>query len=86
LRQVSVDGRLICIACTEQGEVYAIDDRCSHEQTSLSGGDLIGTEVECPAHGSRFHVLTGEVTGAPADQPLATFPVVVDGDDVLVEL
>jgi nitrite reductase/ring-hydroxylating ferredoxin subunit len=31
-------------------------------------------------------VLTGEVTGAPADQPLATFPVVVDGDDVLVEL
>lgn len=86
LRQVAVNGRSICIACTEAGDVYAIDDICSHEQESLSAGTLVGTQVLCAAHGSRFDVRTGQVIEWPAERPVDAFPIVIEGDDVLIEV
>jgi 3-phenylpropionate/trans-cinnamate dioxygenase ferredoxin subunit len=86
LRQVTVEGRFLCVACTEVGEVYAIDDICSHEQEFLSRGTLIGTQVQCVAHGSRFDVRTGDVMESPAERSIESFAVVIDGDDVLVEV
>ncbi len=76
----------ICLARLAGGEVYAISDVCSHEQVELSDGDLQGTEVECPAHSSRFNVLTGDADGFPAEKPVPTYPVTVDGDDIYVEV
>lgn len=76
----------ICLARLASGEVYAISDVCSHEEVELSDGDLQGTEVECPAHSSRFSVLTGEADGFPAEKPVPTYPVTLDGDDIYVDI
>jgi 3-phenylpropionate/trans-cinnamate dioxygenase ferredoxin subunit len=57
------------------GALYAIEDTCTHDGGDLAGGDVIGFEVECPRHGARFDVRSGEVTRAPAYEPIASFPV-----------
>ena len=86
LRRCAVAGTVICLAHTEDGKFYAVADQCSHEDYSLSEGDLIDGEVECPQHGSRFDLVTGEPHALPATAPIATYPVTVEGGDVFVEL
>jgi 3-phenylpropionate/trans-cinnamate dioxygenase ferredoxin subunit len=76
----------IAVVRTEDGEIYAIDDTCSHADVSLSEGDVVGCEIECWAHGSRFDVRTGEPDELPAMTPIRTYPVRVDGGDVLVDI
>jgi 3-phenylpropionate/trans-cinnamate dioxygenase ferredoxin component len=74
------------IVRSEDGDVYAIDDTCSHADYSLSEGDVWGDEceIECPKHGSTFSLLTGEPQTLPATRPVAVYEVVVEGDDVKV--
>jgi 3-phenylpropionate/trans-cinnamate dioxygenase ferredoxin subunit len=83
--RVVLDGKPICIARSE-GEVYAISDICSHADVALSEGDVEGGKIECWLHGSLFDLRTGEPTGLPATRPVATYPVTVEGDDVLVKM
>jgi 3-phenylpropionate/trans-cinnamate dioxygenase ferredoxin subunit len=83
--RVDLDGKPICIA-RSQGEVFAVSDICSHADVSLSEGDVEDGTVECWLHGSRFDLRTGAPTGLPATKPVATYPVTVEGDDVLVKL
>ena len=66
------------------GEVYALHDMCSHEDVALSQGEVYDHTVECWLHGSCFDVRTGKPTGLPATEPVATYPVKIDGDDVYV--
>lgn len=86
LLQVTAGDVPICLARLASGEVYAISDVCSHEEVELSDGDLQGTEVECPAHSSRFSVLTGQADGFPAEKPVPTYPVTLDGGDIFVDI
>jgi 3-phenylpropionate/trans-cinnamate dioxygenase ferredoxin subunit len=86
LKRVVVDGVPICLARIGTGEVFAISDVCSHEEVELSDGELDGEDVECPAHGSRFNVRTGEVSGLPADEPVATYGVTVTDGEIFLEL
>jgi 3-phenylpropionate/trans-cinnamate dioxygenase ferredoxin subunit len=86
MRKVVVDGQVICLAHAEDGNYYAIADTCTHEEYSLSEGELWSLDVECPAHGSRFNLQSGQVTGLPAVIPARTYPVTVEGDDVFVEI
>jgi 3-phenylpropionate/trans-cinnamate dioxygenase ferredoxin subunit len=72
--------------CNVDGRLYAIDDACSHDFGSLDQGELEGYEIECPRHGARFDVRTGEVTEEPAVLPIDTFKVRVEGADIEVEL
>ncbi|MDQ1382230.1 MAG: 3-phenylpropionate/trans-cinnamate dioxygenase ferredoxin component [Actinomycetota bacterium] len=69
-------------------DFYAVGDRCSHADYSLSEGDVWQDEleIECPKHGSTFSLLTGEPQTLPATQPVPTYAVQVDGDDVCVVL
>jgi 3-phenylpropionate/trans-cinnamate dioxygenase ferredoxin subunit len=83
--RVTLDGKPICIA-RSQGEVFAISDICSHADVSLSEGDVEDGTIECWLHGSRFDLRTGMPTGLPATRPVATYPVTVEGDDVLVKM
>jgi len=83
--RVMLDGKPICIARSE-GEVYAISDICSHADVALSEGDVEGGKIECWLHGSLFDLRTGEPSGLPATKPVATYPVTVEGDDVLVKM
>jgi 3-phenylpropionate/trans-cinnamate dioxygenase ferredoxin subunit len=64
---------------------YAVDDECSHAAIPLSEGDIEGCEIECWLHGSRFDLRTGKPSGPPATEPVAVYPVKVEGDDVLVD-
>ena len=76
----------ICLAHAEDGNFYAIDDVCTHENFLLSGGELEGFDVECPQHGSKFNVKTGRVTGLPAVMPTKVYPVTVEGEEVYVDV
>lgn len=83
--RVELEGIPICLA-RSGGEVFAISDLCSHADVSLAEGDIEDGEVECWLHGSRFNLRTGQPSGLPAIKPVATYPVTVEGDDVLVKL
>jgi 3-phenylpropionate/trans-cinnamate dioxygenase ferredoxin subunit len=86
LKAVRVDETEICLAHAEDGNFYAINDVCTHENFLLSMGELFDLDVECPQHGSRFNLLTGKVTGLPAVIPTKVYPVTVEGSDVFVEV
>ncbi|TWP37182.1 non-heme iron oxygenase ferredoxin subunit [Leekyejoonella antrihumi] len=79
-----INGKRVCIARDSAGDVHAIDDTCSHANVSLSEGDIDGHTIECWLHGSRFDLRSGEPTGLPATEPVAVYPVKIDGDDVYV--
>lgn len=66
--------------------VYAISDICTHEETFLTEGEFEPDvlEVECPLHGSRFNVVTGDVRILPAIKPVATYKVKIEGGLVSV--
>jgi nitrite reductase/ring-hydroxylating ferredoxin subunit len=68
------------------GSFYALDNVCPHQGGPLGEGMLTGDIVTCPWHGATFDVRTGAVTGPPAQQGVATFPVTVEGDEVFVEV
>ena len=86
LKPVMAEGVEICLAHAEDGNFYAIGDVCTHENFLLSGGELLGMDVECPQHGSRFNLETGKVTGLPAVVPATTYPVTVENGDVYVDV
>ena len=68
------------------GTYYAIGDVCTHAGGPLSEGELDGEEVECPWHGSRFNVRTGEVLTPPAPREVECYTVKVEGEDILISL
>ena len=72
-----------------EGQLYALEDRCSHADVPLSEGDveLFGgaPTIECFLHGSCFDLRTGEPTNLPATEPVDVYPVRVEGEDVLVD-
>ena len=83
--RVELAGRPVCLA-RSGGEVFAISDVCSHADVALSEGDVEDGKIECWLHGSLFDLRTGKPTGLPATRPVPTFPVTVEGDDVLVQM
>ena len=77
------NGEEVCVVNVD-GRYYAINNICTHEGGPLADGKLEGYEVECPWHGSKFDVRTGEVTNPPASEPEPTYEVKVDGNNILV--
>jgi 3-phenylpropionate/trans-cinnamate dioxygenase ferredoxin subunit len=74
------------VLCNVEGEIYAIANVCTHDDGPLGEGYLIGEEIECPRHGARFNVKTGQVTVLPAIVPVPTFEVKIEGDTVFVDV
>jgi 3-phenylpropionate/trans-cinnamate dioxygenase ferredoxin subunit len=68
------------------GAFFAISDVCTHAEASLSEGRVDGETVECPLHGACFDLRTGEALTPPAIEPVQTFAVVLQDDEVYVEL
>ncbi|MGB5644570.1 MAG: non-heme iron oxygenase ferredoxin subunit [Gammaproteobacteria bacterium] len=68
------------------GKVFAVEDSCSHEDAALSKGSLHGECIKCPLHGSRFDLNNGAALDEPAEDPIKTYPVQVEGDDIRVML
>lgn len=81
--RVDVAGERIAVF-RDGGRYYAIGDRCSHAEASLSEGEVFDGEVECPRHGAIFDLATGAAKALPATRPVPTFPVRVR--DGVIEL
>ena len=67
------------------GKFYATQDDCTHEGGPLNEGDLDGVQITCPLHGSCFDVTNGKVLCGPADEPVKTYRVVIEGEIGRVE-
>ena len=85
LRRVEADGRAVCVGRLGESWV-AFDDTCTHEECSLSEGELEGAVIVCPCHGSEFDVRTGDVLTPPALEPLPIYEAREDGGALLVRL
>lgn len=81
----SVGGHDIAIFRVD-GELYALDDHCSHGDASLSEGWVEGGCVECPLHQARFNLRTGEAESGPAWEPVRSYKLRIDRADVFVEI
>ncbi len=80
--KIAWDGDIAIAVFNIDGDLYAVEDVCTHDGGELAGGDIHGFEVECPRHGARFDLRTGVATRAPAYEPIATFPVKVENAQV----
>lgn len=78
---VEIDGLPIIIYRIEN-QYYALEDVCSHDDSPLGEGKLMGFCIICPRHGARFDVRTGEVQSLPATQNVASFPVRIVGNNI----
>jgi len=79
-RPFTVADEPLLLCRTDEGEVYAIEDCCSHDDAPLAGGELDGRQIVCPRHGARFDVTSGAVLKMPAPVAIAVFPVRLTDD------
>ncbi len=84
--RVKVGDLAIAIVRTKAGDIKAIDDKCSHGEISLSEGFVDGDTIECWAHGAKFSLATGEALTLPAFEPVATYEVIIDNDEIYLEI
>jgi 3-phenylpropionate/trans-cinnamate dioxygenase ferredoxin subunit len=68
------------------GDIYALEDQCSHQDLPISDGDLDGSDVLCIHHGARFDACTGRNKGLPAVRPVKSFSVDVREDGIYIEV
>jgi nitrite reductase/ring-hydroxylating ferredoxin subunit len=85
LAAFAVGGNRIAIARVG-GAFYAFGDTCTHQGCSLAEGDMEGTTVTCPCHGSQFEVTTGDVLRGPAREPVRSYPVRLESGMLRVEV
>jgi len=79
-----VDGlAVVIVRCGD--ELYAVEDRCTHDGEPLEGAEVQDCQIVCPRHGSHFCLRTGEALTPPAYEPLRTYRVRQQNGRVLVE-
>lgn len=77
------------VLCNIGGEYFAVNDVCSHDDGELVSGQgqlVDNCQIECPRHGARFDVRTGEAKKMPAVAPIKTYVVVDNGDELEIEV
>jgi 3-phenylpropionate/trans-cinnamate dioxygenase ferredoxin subunit len=82
---VKVGDHAIAIARTKNGDVKAIDDKCSHGEISLSEGFVDNETIECWAHGAKFSLETGQPLSLPAYEPVAVYDVFIENGVIFLE-
>ena len=82
--KVAVERQAYLIANVD-GQYYAVEDNCSHEDYPLSYGCLDGDRIKCSLHGSRFSLVTGAPLDEPADTPIRTYRCVVSAGQVWID-
>ncbi|GAC1353256.1 MAG: Rieske 2Fe-2S domain-containing protein [Polyangiales bacterium] len=84
-KRVDIDGVAVLL-CHVAGEIYAIEDVCSHDGGALDQGELEECRIMCPRHGAYFDVRTGVALTLPAILPLPTYQVRIEGDAIFVDV
>jgi 3-phenylpropionate/trans-cinnamate dioxygenase ferredoxin component len=79
----AVEGHDIAVA-NVAGKFYAFADVCTHDNGPVAEGELDGCVIECPRHGARFDITTGQVLSMPAVVPLPIYDLQVVGDEIRV--
>ena len=79
-------GRTFAVYRSPGGEFFATDGYCTHEQTHLADGVVIGDVVECPKHNGRFDYRTGRALGAPVLVDLVAYPVRIENGSVYLDI
>jgi len=82
---VEVDDQLVVVLHVG-GELFAIDDVCTHDGGPLGEGELEDHMIACPRHGAKFDVRTGAALTMPATRPTKVHEVKVEGDEIFVKL
>jgi 3-phenylpropionate/trans-cinnamate dioxygenase ferredoxin subunit len=82
--RVKIGDDAIAIIRTKADKVYALDDKCSHGEISLSEGFV--DNIECWAHGAKFSLETGDALTLPAYEPVAKYEVIIDNGDIFLEI
>ena len=85
MQVVELDGVEVVVVRTAEG-VFAVDNLCSHAAEPLCNGRLKGNRLFCPLHGAAFDVRDGAALSRPAQKPLTSYPVTVEGDRVTVSM
>ena len=85
-RVVEVGGQSIALCRVEDGDLYAIENRCTHDDGPLGEGELDGDRIECPRHGALFDVATGRAVTLPAIGKVRCYAVSVDDGQVQIEV
>jgi 3-phenylpropionate/trans-cinnamate dioxygenase ferredoxin component len=73
-RIITVGGRRLLL-CRSDGQYFAVENRCTHDNEQLLGGLIRKCSIVCPMHGARFSLKNGRPFGPPAFEPLSTYPV-----------
>ncbi len=81
--EVGPDEEPVCLINLD-GEYHALNDTCTHQEASLSDGEIEGDEIECPLHGGAFAIRTGQPVAFPVVVPVETYGVRIAGDEVQV--
>ena len=84
VRAVQCGARSLALSNVD-GTLYAIDNRCTHDNGPLGEGRLRDGRIICPRHGAAFDAKTGRVLSLPAVRSVAAYGVTVDGADVYVD-
>ncbi len=82
---VETENSHVVLCKDENGVIFALEDRCSHADVALSGGELKGSCIVCPAHGGAFELGSGKAICMPAVAPVPTFKVIVENSDIFIE-
>ena len=85
IKSFAVNGASIILA-RSGGQVYALEDTCSHDGALLSDGDLVDSEIQCCRHGGRFDLKTGNATQMPAIVGIESYDVEIRDGDIYVAL
>ena len=85
-RVVEVEGESIALCHVAGGGVYAIENRCTHDDGPLGEGELDGELIECPRHGALFDVTTGRAKTLPAIGRVRCYTVAVVDGEIRIEI
>lgn len=83
--QVIVEGKELALI-NLGGELFALDDICTHAYASMSDGYIEGNCIECPLHGAQFDIRTGKAETPPATEDLGSYQVKIEDGDVFIGL
>ena len=85
VKQYQIEGRPVAL-CNVDGELYALEDICTHAFAHLSEGGLEGGQIKCPLHGAKFDVKTGKALTLPAVKAVPTHELKIEDGNVYIAL
>jgi len=84
-RIAEINNRRI-ILINHDGQIHALENLCSHDGGELGNGKILGSEIECPRHGGRFDIKTGQATRMPAIVEIESFETKTEGGHIYVAI